>query len=111
MFLRVHETPEKILVTLEVSHAGPTDLHEDIHPGLRSACEKAARGRKRMLIDLRAIPLLNEMMCELLATGHRCGDDLGVDVRFAVRENVMEAVTVTRLNRMFRFDNDDPDLQ
>ena len=51
------------------------------------------------------------MMCELLTMGCRCGNDLGVDVRFAVRENVMEAVTVTRLNRMFRFDNDDPDLR
>ena len=111
MFLRVDETPEKILVTLDVTHAGLTDWDENIQTGLRSVCEQASRHGKRMLIDLRAVPLLNEMMCELLTMGCRCGNDLGVDVRFAVRENVMEAVTVTRLNRMFRFDNDDPDLR
>jgi hypothetical protein len=111
MFLRVHETPEKIVVTLEVSPAGATSLDDAIPTGLRNACEQAARVRKRVLIDLRAVPLLNEMMFEVLTTGRRCGDEQVVDVRFSVRENVLEALTITQLDLIFRLDNEDADLR
>ncbi|MFN8854640.1 MAG: hypothetical protein ACK50P_03700 [Planctomycetaceae bacterium] len=110
MFLRVSETPERFVVTREVTPAGATGLDDTIRSGLRNACDEAERVRKRMLIDLRAVLLLDEMMVEVLATGHRCGTHLGVDVRFAVRENVLEVLTITQLHLNFRFDNDDQDL-
>ena len=69
MFLRVHETPERFVVTREVTPAGATGLDDTIRSGLRNACDQAARVRKRVLIDLRAVLLLDEMMVEVLAKG------------------------------------------
>lgn len=105
----MHETPERILVTLEINPVRVTGMDEATLAGLRSVCEHAARVRKRVLMDLRVLDLVNELLVDLFPTANRCAGELGVEIRFAVRPEVRHPLTLTHLDLAFSIDEVDPD--
>ena len=111
MTLHFRETPEKIIVCFpDARDLDEARIHE-IGKSLLSVCNQAADANKRLIVDFRGISFMSFAMIGKLILLNKLAKQNSLDLRLAnINPNVFQEFMLMRINDVFRFDDDDPDL-
>ena len=108
MIFQTRETPDKIIVSLNVDRIPYDSEIQEASDGMKDACMQAASESRRLIIDLDSVnfmssPLLGQMIIlEKLAKKH------SVDLRLInASSQCLELFTMLRVDRLFRYDDGD----
>ena len=111
MTLHFRETPDKIIFFLTDAKIVYEAEIQLVGGGLLDICERAARNHKRMLVDFRGVQFMGSAMISKLITLSEAVKQHSVDLRLAnISPNLLEAFKILQLDKVFRRDDDDPDL-
>ena len=108
MTLQYNETPDVIFVFFSGSMyvAGP-EIYEAFER-IQAAYKLAVSTGKRLIIDFRGVDHINSAVLLVL---FRLNKRSAVDLRIAnAGANIQEVLRITKLDKVFRFDSDVPDL-
>src|SRR5262245_21985181 len=73
-------------------------------------CQRATSAGKKVIIDFRGVQFMSSAMIGFLVLVNKLTKQHNVEFRLAnVSPNVMEVFKITKLHKVFRFDNDDDD--
>jgi anti-anti-sigma factor len=77
---------------------------------LLDICKKASASAKKMIIDFRGVQFISSAMCSTLLQVNKFARENSVDLCLAnVGPSLRQIFKLTRLTRMFRFDDENPD--
>lgn len=111
MTFRVRETPDKIIVFFPDAKFLDDDRNQEIGRGLRDICDRAVSTAKRVIVDFSGILFMSSGTIGELVLLNKAAKQHSLDLRLAkLAPNLLEVFKITRLNKVFRFDDDDPDL-
>jgi len=110
MTFRIRETADEIILFF-----AETDISDDLQvldaANLSDFCKRAARTAKRAIFDFRGIQFMTSAMIGELVLLNKATKQHSLDIRFVrLSPNVHEVFKITRLQKVFRIDDDDPGL-
>lgn len=110
MWVCFRETPDRVIVSFsDPEIAGGARVGEG-GDGLGDFCQRAALTGKRLVVNFRGILSMSSAMLGALVLLDKRAKQLSVDLRIAdIGPNVLEVFRITRLESVFRRDDDDPD--
>jgi anti-anti-sigma factor len=104
------ETPNKIILYLADATLVDESGIQVNDRGLLDLCRRAASSGKKLVVDYRGIQFMTSAMIGTLVLFNKLAKQNNVDIRLAnVSPNVMEVFRITRLNKVFRMDDDADD--
>jgi anti-anti-sigma factor len=110
MTFHFRETPDKIIVSGKDALFVDDTRTQEITTSLLNFCVQAADNAKRVIVDFRGVQFISSTMIGKLVFLNKMASQQSVDLRFAnVREEILELLKITRLNSVFRYDDEDPD--
>ncbi len=111
MTLRFHETPDKITIFFSDAKIVDENQIQEIGSGLLDICQRAASCSKRLIVDFRGVRFMSSAMLNKFLLLAKAAKQHSLDLRLSnLAPEMLEVFRITRLNRCFRFDDDDPDL-
>lgn len=111
MTLHFRETPDKIIVSFTDARILDEARVQEIGESLLDVCKQAAGAAKRLIVDFRGVRCMSSAMIGKLVLLNHMAWQNSLDLRVAnIGKNVLEVFRITRLNKGFRFADDDPDL-
>lgn len=111
MTLRFTETSDAIVVFLTgVEVFDDTEVREG-HLQLHDLCQLAVSGAKTVIVDLSPFELMSSTTLALLLRFHNTSLKYSVNLRITnAGPNIRELLSIMQLDKIFRFDDDGPDL-
>lgn len=111
MAILCRENPERITVYFaETKMIEPSYIQES-GIELLDICRRAAQSRKKMRVDLKGVQFMSSAMLGVIVTLHQEARLHSVYLRFTnIHPHLFKILEITRLNRLFRLDDDEPDL-
>lgn len=111
MTLCFRETPDKIIVFFADATIQNEAAIQEVGGGLLDICKRAARTGKKLLVDFRGVQFMSSAMIGNVVILNKAAKRQSVELRLAnISPNFLEVFRITRLNEVFRMDDDDPDL-
>jgi anti-sigma B factor antagonist len=111
MSLQFRETPDKVIVNFTGAKILDEGRIQEIGNSLLGICKHAGDAAKRLVVDFRGVQFMSSAMIGKLVLLNKAARQSAIDVRMAnISKNVLEVFKITGVNKVFRFDDDDPDL-
>ena len=111
MALRFRETPDRIIVFFSDSKIADEDQLQEAKQGLQEIGQHAADVAKKLGIDFSGIQFMSSAMLNELVHINNFAKQNSLDLRLAnLSPELLEVFEITRLDRIFRLDDDGPDL-
>jgi anti-sigma B factor antagonist len=111
MSLQFRETPDKVIVNFTDAKILDEGRIQEIGSSLLDICKCAGDAAKRLVVDFRGVQSMSSAMIGKLVLLNKMARQYSLDLRMAnISKNVLEVFKLTGLNKVFRFDDDDPDL-
>jgi len=111
MALRFRETPDRIIVYFSDAKITDEDQIQETKQSLHEISQHATDLAKKLSIDLSGVQFMSSAMLGELVLINDFAKQNSLDLRLVnLSPELLEVFEITRLHRIFRLDDDGPDL-
>ena len=111
MALRFRETPDRIIVYFSDAKITDEDQIQETKQSLHEISQHAADLARKLSIDFSGVQFMSSAMLGELVLIKDFAKKNSLDLRLTnLSPELLEVFNILRLNRIFRFDDDGPDL-